>query len=240
MLPQELAAFSYPDELSWVVKLKIGEARGLQCKDVFHPDQPASLFCGISLLLEGTNFDDGMWDHDVHPLSDAANGVEPYKIELQRSTELRTVTVHAETRSVENNGSTRRSSPENSDEEDFQIFVPDTPDSNPPHKPNFRSSRPKVRARGASAPEKCLCVDWGEEFSLGVSHPDICSDDDDMEVLSDHRELRPRLGGEALQLLVTVHAIDAAGCVATLGQVARRSAKASLAAPFLALLRVAP
>jgi hypothetical protein len=221
MLPQELAAFSYPDELSWVVKLKIGEARGLQCKDVFHPDQPASLFCGISLLLEGTNIDDGMWEHDVRPFANEANGVEPYKVELQRSTELRTVTVSAETSSVEVQGSTVRSSPENSDEEDFQFFVPDTPDSNPPHKPNLRSLRPKDHARDASAaPEKCLCVDWGEEFCLGVSHPDICPDDEDMEVLSDHRELRPRLGGEALQLLVTIHAIDAAGCVESLGQVA--------------------
>ena len=205
MFPPDLEVFPSSSETNWIVKLKIRGAKGLQSKDAYHPEQPSSFFCGISLLLEGTNIDDCACEHDVYPFDERDNEVwnAPFRVELQRSTEQRTALIPRVEDS--SNASSSQSSTETSDEEEFQLYGPGMPHLIP------------TPIKGKR--EHGLSVEWDEEFCFGVSHPDICPDEDNGEGLSDHRELRPRLAGEPLQLLITLHAIDSAGRFENLGQV---------------------
>jgi hypothetical protein len=212
MFPRELDVFASTDEPSWIIKLKVGGAKGVICRHEQNPEQPTSFFCAISLLLEGTNIEDCACDHDVYPFPEGTTDLldASFKVELQRSTELRTAVLGGQ-----DNLDDRRSahsSEDTSDDEDFQLFGPGMPQMTPSPATKFARNDDVERCGG-------LTVYWGEEFCLGVSHPDISPDEDKSEGLSDHLELRPRLVGEPLLLLVTLHCIDGSGRIDNLGQV---------------------
>ena len=213
MFPPELDFMTTSDEPNWIIKLKVGSARGVYCRDGQDPKQPASFFCALSLLLQGTDIEDRNYDHEVCPLAEAQidhpNSI--FKVELQRSTELKTALVDGEN-IPDGIRRSAQSSADNTDDDDFQLFGPGMPQMNP-------SPARKDVNKIEKGPSRGLTVHWGEEFCLGVSHPDICPDEDSREGKSDHLELRPRLSGEPLKLLITLHFIDSSGCVGNIGQV---------------------
>jgi hypothetical protein len=202
----------------WVINLNIGRVQGVPQNS--SSDLPTQYFCLFSLLLEGTAVEYGSTQL-THRCTEPDTPANPpaFSIEPLRSTELCTATTPTDNASTD-------ASPQYAQPQNHALAHKDGA-CPPPH-----------GARRAA-------IIWDESFALGASHPDLClgraadaafgpaADGEaialDEEEVAGHAELRPPLRGQALLLLLTVHAIDPAGTIAPHWQA--RSRPAPPAAP---------
>jgi hypothetical protein len=186
----------------WIINLNIGRVQGVH--HTTSSDLPTQYFCLISLLLEGTAVEYGSTQL-THRCTEPDSPAQPpaFSIEPLRSTELCAPAATAD---------------------------PTSNEDGPPLEPQQAHAPAQKSAAGAPSGARRAAIIWDESFTLGASHPDLClgraadaafapaadadADALDEDEVAGHAELRPPLRGQALLLLLTVHAIDPAGTVA--------------------------